>query len=98
MSPIIFGISGYVVEKKTTQSAWVRAYPVEVRDTEITLTGLHPGQTYSFRVIAFNAIGFSLPSGESEPYQILYDLDNVFPPNFTEGLRDTTVMEHEKVK
>ena len=90
-------MSGYIVERKTAHSTWIRAHPVEVRDTEITLTGLHPGQTYVFRVKAFNAIGFSLPSGESEPYQILYDLDNAFPPTFAEGLRDTTVMEHEKV-
>ena len=89
--------AGYAVERKTVQGIWVRAHPVEVNDTEMTLTGLHPGQTYLFRVKACNAVGWSLPSNSSDPYQVLFDPDNAFAPTFVESLRDTTVMEHERV-
>ena len=86
------------MERKSAQSGkWTQAHPVDVRDTEVTLTGLQPGLTYQFRVKAYNAIGWSHPSKESEPYQILIDPDSAVHPSFMEGLRDITVMEHEKV-
>lgn len=31
-------------------------------ETELTITGLHPGVTYNLTVVAFNTIGESLPS------------------------------------
>jgi hypothetical protein len=72
---------------------------VDVRQTEVVLTGLEPGQVYQFRVKAINAMGWSLPSEESEPHFITaYDADSVVRPSFVSGLRDTTCLEHEKVE
>lgn len=77
---------------------WIRAHPVDVRETEVALTGLHPGEFYRFRVKALNAIGWSEPSDESETYQVPYDPESMIGPSFTVGLRDAVVMEHEKVE
>ena len=76
----------------------MRAHPVDVRDTEVTLTGLIPGQDYKFRVKAVNAIGWSEPGSESESYRVPFDPNNVVSPSFSVGLRDAVVMEHEKVE
>lgn len=81
-----------------TTGQWIRAHPVDVRETEVALTGLYPGEVYQFRVKAVNAIGWSEPSGESEPYRVPYDASLATRPSFTVGLRDAVVMEHEKVE
>ena len=97
---LLFFNLGYVVERKSGgDGQWVRAHPVDVRQTQVVLTNLEPGQIYQFRVKAINAIGWSLPSEESEPHFIAaYDLDSASRPSFVNGLRDTTVLEHEKVE
>lgn len=76
----------------------MRAHPVDVRETEIALTGLTPGQIYQFRVKALNAIGWSEPGSESEPFRVPVDPSSVVRPSFAVGLRDAVVMEHEKVE
>ncbi|KAI9552423.1 hypothetical protein GHT06_022789 [Daphnia sinensis] len=92
-------VNGYAVERKAgANGQWVRAHPLDVRETEVTLTGLQPGQDYRFRVKASNAIGWSEPGSESESYLVPYDPNNVVRPSFTVGLRDAIVMEHEKVE
>ena len=93
-------VTGYVVERRSAvDGQWVRSHPVDVRQTEVVLTGLEPGQVYQFRVKATNAIGWSLASEESEPHFITaYDADSVMRPSFVSGLRDTTCLEHEKVE
>lgn len=92
-------VNGYAVERKAGENGqWVRAHPLDVRETEVALTGLQPGQDYRFRVKASNAIGCSEPGSESESYLVPYDPSNVVRPSFTVGLRDAIVMEHEKVE
>lgn len=90
---------GYVVERKAgTNGQWIRAHPVDVRDTEVALTGLEPGQVYRFRVKALNAIGWSEPGSESELFRVPVDPTDATRPSFSVGLRDAIVMEHEKVE
>ena len=90
---------GYVVEKKCGSGGqWVRAHPVDVRDTEVGLTGLQPGREYQFRVKAANAVGWSVPSRESLPFVVPFDPQSAVKPSFISGLRDVTVMEHERVE
>ncbi|XP_046632684.1 titin homolog isoform X7 [Daphnia pulicaria] len=92
-------VNGYAVERKAGPNGqWVRAHPLDVRESEVTLTGLIPGQDYKFRVKAVNAIGWSEPGSESESYRVPYDPNNVVSPSFSVGLRDAVVMEHEKVE
>lgn len=76
---------------------WTRAHPVDARDTEVTVTGLHLGQTYQFRVRAMNAMGVSEPSRETEPFKVPFELSMMMRPSFVTGLRDANVMEHEMV-
>lgn len=90
---------GYVVERKAgTNGQWLRAHPVDVRETQVALTGLQPGQTYQFRVKASNAMGWSEPGSESELYRVPLDPSDAVRPSFVVGLRDAVVMEHEKVE
>jgi len=87
------------VEKKLANGQiWSRANPVDVRETEVALTGLQPGGEYRFRVRAINAIGWSPPSSESVPFRMPLDPASASPPSFPIGLRNVNVMEHEKVE
>lgn len=87
------------MEKKLANGQiWSRANPVDVRETEVALTGLQPGGEYRFRVRAINAIGWSPPSSESGPFRMPLDPASASPPSFPIGLRNVNVMEHEKVE
>lgn len=90
------------MEKRCTgagkEGQWTRAHPVDVKETEAALTGLQPGREYQFRVKAINALGWSPPSPESSPYRLPFNPDKATRPSFMTGLRDVTVMEHEKVE
>jgi Fibronectin type III domain len=88
-----------MVERRVVISGqWTRSHAVEVRVCEVTLTGLHPGQVYQFRVRAHNAVGWSDASPETQPYRVPFDPDSATAPFFVQALRDATVMEHEKVR
>lgn len=64
-------ITGYLVEHRRTGSPhWVRATPILVPLTELTISGLEPGWRYQFRVSAENAVGISDPSELSEPITV----------------------------
>lgn len=64
-------ISGYLVEHRRAGSPhWVRATPLLVQVTELTISGLEPGWRYQFRVSAQNAVGISDPSELSEPITV----------------------------
>lgn len=100
---MIFGtkiiVTGYAVERRAIVSdQWFKAHPLDVKDNQVVLTGLHPGQIYQFRVKAYNAIGWSDDSPESAPCRVHLDPENAVSPIFIQGLRDITVMEHEKVR
>ncbi len=92
--------SGYAVERRAALpgSEWVRANAVDTRGCEVILTGLHPGQVYQFRVLAANAVGWSNASLETYPHRIPYSEESASAPCFVQALRDTTIMEHEKVR
>ena len=93
------GPIGYMVERRVVISGqWTRSLAVEDRVCEVTLTGLHPGQVYQFRVRAYNALGWSDASTKTQPYRVPFDPDSGTAPFFVQALRDATVMEHEKVR
>lgn len=55
-------VTGYLVEHRRTGSPhWVRATPLMILYTELTLSGLEPGWRYQFRVTAQNCVGMSDP-------------------------------------
>ena len=62
-------MTNYVIERREhPMSTWIRCG--NTRFTVHESTGLTPGQTYSFRVIAENIYGKSAPSEESSPVTI----------------------------
>ncbi|KAK9500387.1 hypothetical protein O3M35_001664 [Rhynocoris fuscipes] len=92
-------ITGYLVEHKRTGSPhWVKATPLMVRHTQLTLSGLEPGMRYQFRVTAENCMGRSEPSQISEPFAISYSRGVAVAPVFIRTLMDTTAIENEKVE
>lgn len=56
--------------RRTGSPHWVRATPLLVQGTELTISGLEPGWRYQFRVSAENAVGISDPSELSEPITV----------------------------
>ena len=91
--------AGYMVERRVVISGqWTRSLAVEDRVCEVTLTGLHPGQVYQFRVRAYNALEWSDASTKTQPYRVPFDPDSGTAPFFVQALRNATVMEHEKVR
>lgn len=102
MKPISDGgspITGYLVEHKRTGSPhWVRATPLLVPFTELTVSGLEPGWRYQFRVSAENAVGMSDPSELSEPLTVTLQKSAITAPRFTEELIDKTVLENDKAE
>lgn len=90
---------GYLVEHRRTGSPhWVKASPIKVRQTQLTISGLEPGWRYQFRVTAENAIGYSEPSPLSEPLAIFVHRSAAIAPYFITELNDIVVLENEKVK
>ncbi len=64
-------LQGFVVEKRSPgDRAWKPVNERPVRDTELTVPALEPGEKYEFRVRAKNEAGFSEPSETTKPIQI----------------------------
>ncbi|XP_014261759.1 titin [Cimex lectularius] len=93
-------ITGYLVEHKRTGSPhWVKATPLMVRHTQLSLSGLEPGMRYQFRVWAENAFGRSDHSELSEPLAISYGRSGVsIAPVFSRSLNDIVAIENEMVE
>ncbi len=94
----LYLFKGYLVEHKRTGSPhWVKASPIKVCQTQLTICGLEPGWRYQFRVTAENEIGYSDPSPLSEPLAIFVHRSAAIAPYFVDELSDMTVLENEKV-
>ncbi|XP_018574015.1 uncharacterized protein LOC108913039 [Anoplophora glabripennis] len=92
-------ISGYLVEHRRAGSPhWVRAAPLLVQISEVTISGLEPGWRYQFRVSAENAVGMSDPSELSEPITVTLQRSAVTAPRFTQELEDKVALENEKIE
>ncbi|XP_065221788.1 titin [Planococcus citri] len=92
-------ITGYLVEHRRTGSPhWVKASPIKVRHTQLTISGLEPGWRYQFRVTAENAVGYSDPSPLSEPLAVFVHRSAAIAPYFITELDDIIVLENEKVE
>lgn len=64
-------ISGYIVEKKPTDSdTWQRVSSVPCLDTNYLVGDLVEGSDMEFRVSAINAAGQGEPSGASSPVKV----------------------------
>lgn len=83
--------------KRTGSPHWVKATPVMVRHTQLSLSGLEPGMRYQFRVSAENCMGRSDPGQVSEPFAISYNKGAAMAPVFVRPLMDTTAIENDKV-
>nr|XP_022916214.1 titin homolog [Onthophagus taurus] len=92
-------IIGYLVEHRRFGSPhWVRATPMLVPFSELTLSGLEPGWRYQFRVCAENAVGLSDPSELSDPLIVTLQRSTITTPRFTQELKDTIALENDKIE
>ena len=59
-------ITGYIIERcDTSTRRWFRVNKYTVKDLSYTVSNLHEGNEYMYRVSAENAAGASKPSEES---------------------------------
>uniref|UniRef100_H2YFC9 non-specific serine/threonine protein kinase n=1 Tax=Ciona savignyi TaxID=51511 RepID=H2YFC9_CIOSA len=89
-SPII----SYHVEVKDRNSIlWRKANRMDIRETNFKATGLQPGLTYEFRIIAKNTSGSI--SAPSEPSEKVTCKDSFTPPrlDLNGNLKDTVVVK-----
>ncbi|KAF2897463.1 hypothetical protein ILUMI_08712 [Ignelater luminosus] len=92
-------ITGYLVEHRRYGSPhWVRATPLLVPFTELSLSGLEPGWRYQFRISAENAVGLSAPGELSELLTVTLQRSAITAPRFIEDLNDTVALENEKTE
>uniref|UniRef100_A0A915Q1W3 Fibronectin type-III domain-containing protein n=1 Tax=Setaria digitata TaxID=48799 RepID=A0A915Q1W3_9BILA len=76
-------IQGYDVEFRDHQqdAAWYKVNEVLIRSCKMTVGDLIPGHEYQFRVIAFNSMGYSVPSDPSPGIHIGISYSNYFAGN-----------------
>lgn len=92
-------ISGYLIEHRRHGSPhWVRATPILVKFTELSLSGLEPGWRYQFRVSAENSVGLSDPGELSELLTVTFQKSAATAPRFIDELSDTVALENSKLE